>query len=128
MILKNKIILFLVVILSSLYLMTPLMASASIKEDVCAGVGISSGSGCVDPAGSPTVDNVIERGLNIFTAIVGIIAVVMIIIGGVKYMTSQGDSGKTAEAKNTVMYAGIGLVIVALSQIIVRFVLRRFTT
>ena len=61
-----------------------------------------------------------------FSAIVGIIAVVMIIVGGIKYITSGGDSGNVTAAKNTILYAVIGLVVVALAQIIVKFVLGRF--
>jgi hypothetical protein len=51
----------------------------------------------------------------------------MIIIGGFQYITSSGDSGKVGTAKNTILYAIIGLVIVALAQFIVRFVLSRVT-
>ena len=53
----------------------------------------------------------------------GIIAVIMIIIGGVQYTTSQGDSAKLQKAKNTIMYGIIGLVVVLLSFAIVSFVL-----
>jgi hypothetical protein len=45
------------------------------------------------------------------------------IYGGFKYITSGGDSGNVTAAKNTIMYALIGLVVVALAQLIVRFVL-----
>jgi hypothetical protein len=55
------------------------------------------------------------------------VAVVMIIIGGLKYITSGGDSGNVTGAKNTILYAIIGLVIVALAQFIVRFVLSKTT-
>jgi hypothetical protein len=52
----------------------------------------------------------------------------MIIVGGLKYITSGGDSGNVSGAKNTILYAIVGLVVVALAQIIVRFVLTRVTT
>ena len=61
--------------------------------------------------------------VNIFSVIVGIIAVIMIIFGGFKYITSGGDSGNVSGAKNTLIYAIVGLIIVALAQFIVRFVL-----
>ena len=54
---------------------------------------------------------------------VGIIAVVMVILGGVQYSTSQGDSGKVKKAKDTIMYGIIGLVIAILAFAIVNFVL-----
>jgi hypothetical protein len=71
-----------------------------------------------------TVNNAIEDGLNIFSAIVGIAAVIMIIFAGFKYITAGGDSSKINSAQQTIIYAVVGLVIVALAQIIVRFVLR----
>ncbi len=55
--------------------------------------------------------------------IVGIIAVVMVIIGGIQYTVSQGDAGKVKNAKNTIMYGIIGLVIAILAFAIVNFVL-----
>jgi hypothetical protein len=51
----------------------------------------------------------------------------MIIIGGFRYITSGGDSGSVSSAKNTVLYAIVGLIIVALAQVIVRFVLSKST-
>lgn len=55
--------------------------------------------------------------------IVGIIAVVMLIIGGIKYVISGGDSKKVTDAKNTVLYAIIGLVVAFLAFAIVNFVI-----
>lgn len=69
------------------------------------------------------VNSLITNIINIFSVIVGIIAVIMIIIGGLKYITSGGDSGNVTGAKNTILYAIIGLIIVALAQFIVRFIL-----
>jgi hypothetical protein len=63
-----------------------------------------------------------------FSLVVGVVAVIMIIIAGFKYITSGGDSGNVTSAKNTILYAIIGLVVVALSQFIVKFVLGRITT
>ena len=51
----------------------------------------------------------------------------LIIYGGFKYISSGGDSGKVTEAKNTIIYAVIGLVVVALAQFIVQFVLNKVT-
>jgi hypothetical protein len=66
---------------------------------------------------------VLHRLVNIFSAIVGVIAVFMIMVGGLKYITSGGESAKVSGARNTIIYAIVGLVIVALSQYIVAFVL-----
>ncbi|HSX36073.1 MAG TPA: pilin [Patescibacteria group bacterium] len=63
--------------------------------------------------------------INIFSIVVGIVAVVMIIFGGFKYITSGGESGNISGAKNTILYAIIGLVVVAFAQFIVKFVLNK---
>jgi len=60
--------------------------------------------------------------------IVGIAAVIMIIVGGFRYITSGGNDASVTSAKNTILYAVIGLIVVALSQLIVRFVLGKLTT
>jgi hypothetical protein len=65
----------------------------------------------------------LRKFINIFSVIVGVVAVIMIIVGGFRYITSGGASEKVTGAKNTILYAIIGLIIVALAQIIVRFVL-----
>ena len=60
---------------------------------------------------------------NTILYIVGIIAVIMLIIGGIKYVVSGGDSKKVTDAKNTVLYAIIGLVIAVFAYAIVNFVI-----
>lgn len=102
----------------------------NLQGSVCGGTKVelnSTTDDCTtgDEAGN-RVNNAVKLGLNLFSAIVGIIAVVMIIVGGIKYITSGGESGNITSAKNTIMYAVIGLVVVALAQIIVNFVLERF--
>lgn len=71
------------------------------------------------------VNNMIKLAVNMFSVLVGVVSVVMIIVGGLKYITSGGESANITSAKNTILYAVIGLVVVALAQIIVRFVLSR---
>jgi hypothetical protein len=72
-----------------------------------------------------TFNNLLTKIINILSIIVGIVAVIMIIVGGFRYITSGGNSEKVAGAKNTILYGIIGLVIVALAQVIVRFVLNK---
>jgi uncharacterized membrane protein len=73
------------------------------------------------------VDQIVSQIINIMSLVVGVVAVIMIIIGGFKYVTSGGDSGNVTGAKNTILYAVVGLVVVALAQVIVRFVVDRAT-
>ena len=54
---------------------------------------------------------------------VGIISVIMLIYGGLRYVISGGDSKKVTDAKNTIMYAIIGLIISILAYAIVNFVI-----
>lgn len=61
--------------------------------------------------------------INVIIGIIGFIAVIVIILGGVQYTTSAGDSGKVKKAKDTIMYGIIGLVIALLAYSIVNFVL-----
>lgn len=61
--------------------------------------------------------------LNAVIAVLGLVAVVVIIIGGVQYMTSSGDAGKVKKAKDTILYGVIGLVICVLAFAIVNFVI-----
>lgn len=103
-------------------------AQASIQEGLEKGTCLNTtdtNCGTEDP--EDAVNTIITTVINIFSLVVGVISVVMIIIGGLKYITSGGDSGNVSGAKNTILYAIIGLVVVALAQVIVRFVLQRVT-
>ena len=62
--------------------------------------------------------------LNVVYSLIGIVAVVFVIIGGFKYMTSQGEPGRVQQAKNTILYALIGLVITISAFAITAFILQ----
>lgn len=61
--------------------------------------------------------------LNVVLGLVAFIAVVMIIMGGISFITSQGDTSKVSKARNTVLYGVVGLVVALLAFAIVNFVL-----
>ena len=97
-----------------------------IQGGLCSGAELEIGAPCdTSTAGNDEINTFIANAINLFSLIVGIIAVVMIIIGGLKYITSGGDSGNVTGAKNTILYALIGLIIVVLAQVIVRFVINQ---
>lgn len=100
----------------------------NIQEGLQQGSCLSTDASCNVDDAEGTVNDIIATVINIFSLVVGVVSVIMIIIGGLKYITSGGDSGNVTGAKNTIMYAIVGLVIVALAQIIVKFVLSRVTT
>jgi len=61
--------------------------------------------------------------INVILGVIGIVAVVVIIVGGVSYLTSQGDAGKVAKAKNTILYGVVGMMVALLAFAIVNFIL-----
>ncbi len=109
-------------------LLVPAVASADdIQDSLCQGASfdVGGGSDCTESTdgANDKINGLIKTVITIFSLVVGVVSVIMIIIGGLKYITSSGDSNNVQSAKNTILYAIIGLVIVALAQVIVKFVL-----
>ncbi len=101
-----------------------------VPSQVAAGASTASGQAgsisCNSSAGSTAdVGSLAKTVVNVFSIIVGAASVIMIIYGGFRYITSGGDSTRVGNAKNTLIYAIVGLIIVALAQIIVSFVLTK---
>ena len=65
--------------------------------------------------------------INLLLYVLGAVAVIMIVIGGIKYTTSNGDSSAVTSAKNTIMYSVIGLIVAILAYAIVNFVIDSLT-
>jgi high-affinity K+ transport system ATPase subunit B len=80
----------------------------------------------VNNVGGQDLETDVSKGIKAAIFCAGIVAVFVIILGGVNYMMSQGDSGKIAKAKNTIIYGLIGLIVTILAFAIVSFVLSRF--
>lgn len=142
---RQKIKSFIIVAIASLTFGAPALVPAlagaglgrvsadSIQSSLCQGVnnatsGSQSTTGCEDTSGSLSLSSLATKVVNFLSIIVGIVAVIMIIIGGFRYITSGGESGNVSGAKNTLIYAIVGLVIVALAQFIVHFVLQTATS
>ena len=109
-------------------------SAADINNCLASGSGLSITGGvnddCTDPGtsnGTTKINNLITTIVNIFSAVVGIISVIMIIVGGFQYVVSNGDSGKIGTAKTTIIYAIVGLIVVAFAQFLVQFVLNKVT-
>lgn len=73
-----------------------------------------------------TLEVRIQDIVNLMLFILGAIAVIMIVIGGIRYTTSNGDSSAITSAKNTILYAVVGLIVAILAYAIVNFVLDAF--
>jgi hypothetical protein len=100
-----------------------------IQDNLKCGTTLSTSQagGCDVSTGTTGINNIITTIVKVFSIVVGVVSVIMIIYGGFRYVTSGGDSGNVSSAKNTIIYAIIGLVIVALAQFIVQFVLDKVT-
>lgn len=120
-------------LIASAFLVLPVAALApvavvsaqNIQENLCGGANFSvDPQDCADEGGE-NAQSLINTIVDIFSLIVGFVSVIMIIYGGFRYITSGGDSNGVTAAKNTILYAVIGLIIVALAQVIVNFVLNQ---
>ena len=71
-------------------------------------------------------DGVFKTITNVLLFIIGAISVIMLIIGGIRYVVSGGDSGAVTSAKNTILYAIVGIVVAILAYALVNFVVSSF--
>ncbi len=106
---------------------------ANIRGSLCQGtetltIDSSGKAQCSTTDQTSGFNDLLHKVINIFSVIVGVIAVIMIIVGGFRYITSGGKEEGVKGAKNTILYALIGLVIVAIAQVIVKFVLTNAPT
>tara|TARA_Y100001970_G_C13844756_1_gene656263 strand:+ start:80 stop:505 length:426 start_codon:yes stop_codon:yes gene_type:complete len=90
--------------------------------------GAQSGINCAQGEGTPNElfggeGSIFTTVVNILLFIIGAISVIMLIIGGIRYTISAGDSGNVTAAKNTILYAIIGLVVAFLAYAVVNWVL-----
>lgn len=92
--------------------------------------GITGSASCSKGDGQPeelfAEDGVFKKVTNVLLFIIGAVSVVMLIIGGIRYTVSQGDQNAVTSAKNTILYAVIGLVVAILAYAAVNFVITSF--
>ncbi len=92
------------------------------------GAGAACSKGAKAPADLFANGGVFQVIANVLIGLVGAVAVLMLIFGGLQYVTSNGDSKRVEGAKNTILYAIIGIVVALLSYAIVSFVTGSLTT
>ena len=121
---KLKMILAGMLIVPTVALAVAPAASAEGDYTLNSGVTSAKGDGVNDTTSDPQA--LVKQFVNIFLFAVGALSVIMLIWGGIRYTTSAGDSNKVQAAKNTVLYAIVGLVIAILSYAIVNMVIDKF--
>jgi hypothetical protein len=114
--------------LVSTMLYAPAITSAASFTDVC-NTGVNVGDSAVCSQKDNTTNNisgangVIIKAANLVAIVTGVIAVFIIIVSGIKFITSSGDPNSVAGARNTLLYAVIGLIVIVLARTIVVFVI-----
>ena len=76
--------------------------------------------------GEGQVNGIIKTIVEVLLTAVGAISIIMIVIGGIMFALSSGDTQKAAKARNTVLYAVVGLAVSLFASAIVNFVFNRF--
>lgn len=104
-------------------------AQDDIQKGTCKGLA-AAGVPCTDGKtdGDGDAKPIVAVVIDALSVVGGAVAVIMIIVGGLRYILANGDSNAVSGAKNTIMYAVIGLVIILFAQVIVRFVYTTATT
>lgn len=85
--------------------------------------GIKAG----DCVGGNNIASIFRTITNILLFLVGAVAVIMLVVGGLKYVTSNGDQTAITSAKNTILYAIIGIVVAFMAFAAVNFVVDSLT-
>jgi Type IV secretion system pilin len=116
----------------------PAVVPSNMVFAACSNIGTQVGQGASGAANNGSATDICNTGtgtsnqdistiaskiVNVFSIIVGAVSILMIIYGGFRYITSGGATERVGNAKNTLLYAIIGLIVVALAQLIVHFVL-----
>jgi preprotein translocase subunit SecG len=82
---------------------------------------ICQSSGTANPISGP--GGVIHNLTNVIAVVAGAVAIIVIILGGISYITSNGDAEKVGKAKRAIIYAAVGLIIIVTAQAIIKLVI-----
>lgn len=127
---KKVLMFFAVVSTFSFFAFSNFALAEDVFSDVCSQPGASDSTACKsknignkNPIFGP--EGVMTSVINIVSILVGVIAFIMILIGGFKLIMSGSNPQDVGKARETIIYAIVGLIIAALAQVIVQFVLKR---
>jgi hypothetical protein len=111
-----------VVVFAVVIVATPHTFASGASDNICTGLTLT-GATKAQCSDTTTLSGVVKKVVSILSVLVGVTAVIFVIVGGFKFITSSGDAQKAASARNTILYAVIGLAVAALAQFIVAYVL-----
>lgn len=112
-------------LLSSLLFLSPVAYAGAEPLKPCAKDSGNENTTLCTTSVQDLTGGILKNVINALLLIAGVIAVIMVIVGGIRYITSDGDSNKANQAKNTILYAVIGIVVAVMSYSIVNFVIGR---
>lgn len=103
--------------------LSPMALAVDPVNSVQNGVNAAGGS---SSQGDSTLKGKIKTVVDILLFLLGAIAVIMIVVGGLRYVLSSGDASQITSAKNTILYAVIGVIVALLAYAIVNWVIDKF--
>lgn len=127
----NKLKLFIIALSMSFMVVAPVAQtvfaydgpfSKACESDEAKKSSLCKDNAAADPDPIYGPNGIINKVANIIAIVAGLAAVVIIMISGLKIITSSGEPQKITDARNAIIYASIGLVVIALSRVIVGFI------
>lgn len=97
-------------------------------QDLSISTGATAAKGNDQPEELGGERGMFKRITDVMLFIVGAISVIMLIIGGIRYVVSGGDQGAVQSAKNTILYAIVGVIVTILAYAVVNFVISQFAS
>jgi Type IV secretion system pilin len=85
-----------------------------------------SGSACTVNLPTTSTNGALSTALTVIFGILGVVCVVVVVVGGLQFIMSQGDPQSAARARMTIIYAVVGLIVSISAEVIVGFVLGKF--
>ncbi|MEO5950685.1 MAG: hypothetical protein ABIQ04_04510 [Candidatus Saccharimonadales bacterium] len=102
----------------------PTTANAAFNGGIENGASEAKGTGQQNNLDG--TDGVFKTVTNVMLYIIGAVSVIMLIIGGIRYVVSGGESSAVSGAKNTILYAVIGIIVALIAYALVNFVITSF--
>jgi hypothetical protein len=110
-----------------LALALPSVPAMAVGENCSGAGGAQQGANCAQGSNTPNTlfgpNSVFVTVVNTLLFVIGAVAVIMLVYGGIRYTISGGDQKAVTDAKNTILYAVIGIIVAVMAYAIVNFVL-----